>query len=353
MHKNLKLVSVTVPIYNVEGYIEKCVRTLFEQTYQNIEYIFVDDCSPDNSVNILERVLEEYPHRKEQVHIVRHEINKGLAVARNTGLDLAKGDYVMFADSDDYTDVNWVKYLLEHIEKTKSDIVFCDHYVVRHDSILVEHYPTRKMSPLEHIKRMRTIGGMWTKIYKRTLFEDNGVRFPSGFDSMEDLRTNVQLYYFAKKVDGVSKPLYYYNRTRYESLTGLYDQKSLEIKTDVIENIKGIESFFIEKNIDTYLSIVLIHLKFGAKRKLLINAKSIKTLKLWKSIFPESNDIKYILKKAYIPIYYKMVAISAIYNIWIIPRIWFIIKRIFLFFKRKIINTIKQFNIKNRNNINL
>jgi len=104
MRENLKLVSVIVPIYNVEGYIEKCVRTLFEQTYQNIEYIFVDDCSPDNSVNILEIVLEEYPDRKNQVHIVRHEINKGSASSRNTGLDLVNGEYIMFADSDDYTD---------------------------------------------------------------------------------------------------------------------------------------------------------------------------------------------------------------------------------------------------------
>jgi len=216
------------------------------------------------------------------------------------------------------------------MKKTGSDIVFCDHYEVYDNYIVTIHSPTRKMSPLEHIKSMSTIGGMWTKIYKRSLFEDYNIRFPEGIDSMEDLRTNVQLYYFAKKVDGVSKPLYYYNRVRNESITGLYSRKSLEIKTDIIENVKGVESFLIEKNIDTYLSIVLIHLKFDAKRNLLINARSIKTLKIWKNIFPEANNIRYILKKAYIPIHYKIVAISVTYNIWIIPRIWLFIKKIYL-----------------------
>lgn len=95
-------VSILVPIYGTELYIEKCARTLFEQTYDNIEFIFVNDCTRDNSVNVLKRVLEEYPLRKSQTRIIEHKENKGLAGSRLTGLQNATGEYVWCVDSDDY-----------------------------------------------------------------------------------------------------------------------------------------------------------------------------------------------------------------------------------------------------------
>ena len=96
MHK----ISIIVPIYNVEQYIERCARSLFEQTYDDIEYVFVDDCSPDNSLNILYEVLNDYPHRISNVKIIRHIENKGLTAARNSGLEVATGDYIAHCDSD-------------------------------------------------------------------------------------------------------------------------------------------------------------------------------------------------------------------------------------------------------------
>ena len=86
-------VSVCIPVYGVEKYIERCARSLFEQTMQEgIEFIFVNDCTPDKNIEILERVLAEYPHRKEQTKIIHHENNKGLVSARNTGLTYAVGE---------------------------------------------------------------------------------------------------------------------------------------------------------------------------------------------------------------------------------------------------------------------
>ena len=91
-----KRVSVCIPVYGVEKYIERCARSLFEQTMTDgIEFIFVNDCTKDNSIEILEKVLEEYPHRKEQVKIIHHEKNRGLVAARNTGLEHATGDYII------------------------------------------------------------------------------------------------------------------------------------------------------------------------------------------------------------------------------------------------------------------
>ena len=94
-------VSILIPVYNVEKYIERCARSIFEQTYQNLEIIFVDDCTPDNSIEILRRVLGDYPYRQPQTHIIRHDHNRGLGAARNTAMDAATGDYIYFIDSDD------------------------------------------------------------------------------------------------------------------------------------------------------------------------------------------------------------------------------------------------------------
>ena len=97
-------VSMLIPIYGVEKFIERCAISLFEQTYQNIEYIFVNDCTKDDSINVLERVINRYPNRKPFVRIINHTQNKGLAGARNTAVANATGEFIMHVDSDDYVD---------------------------------------------------------------------------------------------------------------------------------------------------------------------------------------------------------------------------------------------------------
>lgn len=97
-------VSVIIPVYKVEKFVERCVRSLMEQTMDGIEYIFVDDASPDDSILILHKVLVDYPERSERVKILVHSENKGLPAARNTGLAVAKGEYVFHCDSDDFVE---------------------------------------------------------------------------------------------------------------------------------------------------------------------------------------------------------------------------------------------------------
>ena len=120
------LVSICVPVYGVENYIERCCRSLFEQTYSNIEYIFVNDCTPDDSIKVLEHVLSEYPVRKENVKICNHQTNKGLAGARNTAIETATGVYLMHVDSDDYLDLNAVECLVNTALSEDADVVQYD-----------------------------------------------------------------------------------------------------------------------------------------------------------------------------------------------------------------------------------
>ncbi len=99
-------VSIIVPIYNVEKFIAKCAITLMEQDYKNIEYIFVNDCTPDNSMQVLSDTLTKYPNRKDDIKIINNAQNSGSSITRKNGLDIANGEYILFIDSDDWVELN-------------------------------------------------------------------------------------------------------------------------------------------------------------------------------------------------------------------------------------------------------
>ena len=122
--KNSIKISVCIPVYGVEKYIERCARSLFEQTLlEDVEFIFVNDCTPDNSINILRSILTEYPHRISQTHIIEHAVNKGLSAARNSAVEAAKGKYVYHIDSDDFIEPQTLEALLQTAEMQNADIV--------------------------------------------------------------------------------------------------------------------------------------------------------------------------------------------------------------------------------------
>lgn len=119
----LPLVSVLIPVFRVERYIERCARSVLEQTYQNIEYIFVDDATDDASIDIIERIISEYPDRQERVHIIRHQSNKGLAAARNTAVDTCHGVFVFHVDSDDWVETDAIELMVRKQHETDADII--------------------------------------------------------------------------------------------------------------------------------------------------------------------------------------------------------------------------------------
>lgn len=128
MQKYYKI-SVIVPMYNVEKYITKCAQSLFEQTLDNIEYIFVDDGSTDSTITVLKNILERYPNKKNCVRIVQHDKNKGVSSARNTGLKYAQGAYIYYCDADDYLERNMLEQLYNTANRTDADMVWCDFYM--------------------------------------------------------------------------------------------------------------------------------------------------------------------------------------------------------------------------------
>ena len=168
MHK----ISIIVPIYNVEQYIERCARSLFEQTYDDIEYVFVDDCSPDNSLNILYEVLNDYPHRISNVKIIRHIENKGLTAARNSGLEVATGDYIAHCDSDDWVSTNMYEILLKKAIDCDADIVYCDFIAVYKEKSVKYKCVDLIESKEAFIKSYMITGwtAIWNMVVRRDLY---------------------------------------------------------------------------------------------------------------------------------------------------------------------------------------
>ena len=139
-------VTICVPIYNVERYIERCARSLFEQTFPDIEYIFVDDCSPDYSVQLLNEIIREYPQRMSHVNIIRHDVNRGLSAARNTAVDNCRTEFLIHVDSDDFLEKNAVELLIGKQKEGDYDIVTGNAKILHADrtEVLRINEPTEK-----------------------------------------------------------------------------------------------------------------------------------------------------------------------------------------------------------------
>lgn len=284
-------VSVIVPIYKVEAFIERCVTTLMEQTLRGVEYIFVDDATPDRSIQILEEVIASYPERKEQVRIVHHEENKGLPAARNTGLALATGEYIFHCDSDDYVEPTMLEDLYHAAQTQEADIVWCDWYLTFAENERYMKQPCFN-TPMEALKAMLS-GGMkynvWNKLVRRTLYTDNNIEFPSGYGMGEDM-TMMMLFAHAQKVAYIPKAYYHYVKTNANAFSQTYSDKHLqELKHNVqriVDYMQGIYGNNLEKELN--------FLKLDVKFPFLI----ANNFKRWAEWYPEANV--YIQQNKYI-----------------------------------------------------
>ena len=283
-------VSVIIPIYKVETFIERCATTLMGQTLREVEYIFVDDATPDSSIQILEEVVARYPERKEQVHIVHHEENKGLPAARNAGLTFATGEYIFHCDSDDYVEPIMLEEMYNTAKAQDADIVWCDWYLTFAENERYMKQPSFG-TPMEALKAMLS-GGMkynvWNKLVRRSLYTDNGISFPAGYGMGEDM-TMMILFAHANKVTYIPKAYYHYVKLNTDAFSQTYSEKHLmELK----HNVEHIADYLF-KLLGDKIKEKLAYFKLEAKFPFLISNDSRK-YKLWSEWYAESNE--YILK---------------------------------------------------------
>lgn len=222
-------ISILTPIYGVEKYIEQCARSLFEQSYASIEYIFVDDCTPDKSIGILQSLLKEYPERAQQVRIIHHDRNRGVGAARQTALMAATGDYLLFADSDDMLPEDAVEKLTTKAEITHADLVdggyreWCDEKAGRLQKPFdVSDEKLLKLLVCQNIITNR----LWGRIYKRSLIMEHRIFFEEGINYAEDLFWNAQFMFYGKKVN-IDDAVYYYRTDNENSYNHNISEKNL------------------------------------------------------------------------------------------------------------------------------
>ena len=237
---NLPLISIVVPVYNVEAYIEHCIQNILSQTYRNLEVIIVNDGSPDNSIKIAKELTKDDPR-----FIYIDKENGGQSDARNAGLDIATGDYIFFCDPDDFIFEKSIENLYYASVLTNADIVvgsFC-----RFDEGMFYFYPVKKEELLHPVSSKEAIMGMddeedytllrysavWGNLFKKHLF--NTIRFPKG-KYAEDQFIMWRLYLASKVIVRYQSDVYVY-RVNYKGLTQNYNLSHLDFIEAIEERI--------------------------------------------------------------------------------------------------------------------
>lgn len=249
------VVSILLPVYNVDNFIQRCAESILGQTYENLDIVFVDDCTPDNSINILNQVLERYPNRKSQVRIIRHDFNRGLAAARNTAVKAAKGKYILHVDSDDYIDKTTISRCVEKMESSDADaVMFGFNHVFPNKKIQV-HVCIRE-SKDDYVKKLLSRQShfyVWSGLFKTELYKSYGIHAIEGINHGEDYTVTPRLLYHAKKIVYLDIPLYNYIHYNENSYTNSFSKYSAECHVKILSFLR---QYFNEKGDKSFLEAI-------------------------------------------------------------------------------------------------
>ncbi len=259
------MISVIIPVYGVEKYIERCARSVLNQTFKDVEYIFVNDSTKDNSIEILKKVLVDYPNQN--VSIINKKFNEGLPQARKTGFLASHGEYIIHFDSDDWVEDDCLEKMYSCAVKENADIVIANYYENFSDRQVAIDCPSVETpsDAIDLMLRAKLHSGVWNKLVRRYLYKD--IVFPYA-NMHEDLVTMVQLFSKAKSISFVDYPFYHYNLTNMTSLTN--NSLSKRRAQDVYDNLKIIEMFICKNKmydryaafsnfVNTFKGVMMLH----------------------------------------------------------------------------------------------
>ena len=316
-------VSILVPVYKVSQYIEKCATSLFEQTFQDIEFIFVNDATPDDSIEKLQKVIQRYPNRQNQISIIHHSENKGLANTRNTALEASKGNYIAVIDSDDYIDADMIEMLYNKAIEEDADIVVSD---------IILEYTDREIIIYEQVSEVRADyfrdmilnekihSFLCDKLVRRSLYMNPNCRVPEGLNYYEDRHVMTRLCYFATKIAKVDKAFYHYVQFNSNAIT----------KTKTRMHFENMSRFWNE--LDSFLKVrgefekyspIMELPKVQSKINLFIDTHSSQLRKDYRSLFydEEKRCIKYFKrgeKLMLLLVRYRMYTVAQLFHIYLV-----------------------------------
>ena len=272
----MKKVSIIIPVYNAEKYLERCINSVINQTLKDIEVILINDGSKDNSQHIIDKYKKKY----EDIIKTKTITNSGAANARNVGLELAEGEYIGFIDSDDYVERNMFEKLYNKAKKEESDIVVSGYFIEQEEKI-----KSYQLGSLEHYNKsikenpnifVYGVPYLWNKIFRRELITKNNIKF-NKFRIFEDLEFVYKLFLEANKISKVDEPLYYYIKENESSLTAKFSDKFF----DVIPAMKSLNQYAKTKDYyndiaDYILFIALNHIFIRCNMKVQKNQIKLK-----------------------------------------------------------------------------
>lgn len=235
-------ISVVVPVYNTEKYLKKCLDSICKQTLSDIEIICVDDCSSDNSSVI----LQEFAGKDRRIKVINHTVNQGVSISRNEGIKIACGNYIGFADSDDYLKEDFFEKLYQKAKQTGCDIVkgnIYNYYSNTGEIVLTDFYDRN-----DKIKNDKTYFyyGFTSAIYRRNFIQKNNILFPENINYFEDPYFSIKACINCKSIDFASDAIYYYTK-HLENISNTSDSKIIE--TDFIKALEVILELINNSNI--------------------------------------------------------------------------------------------------------
>lgn len=316
-------VSIIVPVYKAEAFIKRCAISLFEQSMLEVEYIFIDDCGGDRSMQLIKELLASYGHRKPHVRFIQNAHNRGSAASRNAGLAVASGHYIAFCDSDDWLQKNALDNMYSFAINGNHDIIWTDFYFNFSDreTLSRQLVQTDAYSCISALLTEKMHGALWNKLYKKTLFEKFNISFKAGANVWEDLCINIELFYRAANPGYLPKPFYHYVQDDRTSLTSALGVRGLQ---EIIVNVDHINSFLKAKTGEWFARELMI-LKLAAKQTLLFGS-DMASFKQWKACYPESN--RYIFQFEALPLHFRILGWCSAKSLWPLIRIWLVIKRL-------------------------
>ena len=279
-------VSIIIPVYDVSKYLRKCLDSVINQILKEIEIIIINDCSPDPKDD---EICTEYAKKDKRIVYVKHEKNLGLGGARNTGIEIAKAEYIGFVDSDDWISLNMYKEMHKRITESQSDIVCCNAILINEQGKQkrIFGFQNNILQEYRHMIQKGTIDifnilnpAFWNKLWKKSLFIDNNIFFPE-LTLYEDLPVTPKLVYHANNICFISNSLYFYAQ-RHGSISNSMSTKSIEGYDHAFCDLF---QFLHDENIydvcnNHFLNLIVKSIHYQANKKHLIdNSLNIKQQK--------------------------------------------------------------------------
>ena len=286
----IPFVSIIIPVYKVEKYLNRCLDSILSQTFANYECILVDDNSPDNCPVI----CDEYVKNDSRFKVIHKNQNEGTAAARKSGLDMAISDFILNIDSDDWIEPDMLDKMYKKAISGNYDMVWCDYYEeYSHESkyIKVQIENLDKVGILKELIGCRLSCHFCTMLIKRQLYKDGNIYFPSAH-FWEEFVQAIQYIYHAKKIGYVNSALYHYNKFNPNSITN--NLRNIKVRNDIYENL-NIAITFLKSNMDISDIEPEISFRVNGYKLSMLRFKETRDMDKLFSLFPESH--KYIFDK--------------------------------------------------------